>query len=277
VDLRIFYRIYLALGKILRLAVLVCMAVILAGVGTLFALRKGPISITPLMVINQKSSKVAPMKRWVPLDSISPEAIRAVIASEDNNYFYHYGFDIEAIKEAMKRNERGKKVYGASTITQQTAKNVFLTPNRTWTRKGMELVISVLIDKIWGKDRVMEVYLNVIEMGPNIYGIEAAARHYFKKSAYKLTKNEATLIAISLPDPKKFNPARPSAYMLQRRDQLYEVVHKSMKIGWYKNVKNIKQIPVNYLDQYDIPSTKEVVEKEAQADTNAAVDDINEI
>ncbi|MDR1342065.1 MAG: monofunctional biosynthetic peptidoglycan transglycosylase [Prevotellaceae bacterium] len=222
-----------------------------------YALRTTPVSITPLMVINQKKNEVAPKKRWVPVDSISPDVARAVIATEDNNFFYHKGFDVDAIMQAVKRNsEQSKKIYGASTISQQTAKNVFLPPHRTWSRKVVEAGFTVLIEGMWSKARIMEVYLNVIETGENTYGVEAAAQRYFRKSALKLSKSESTLIAVALPNPHKFNPARPSAYMLHRREQAYDVMSKTYETGWYKNIKNIKRIKVNYLEQWPVESKK---------------------
>jgi monofunctional biosynthetic peptidoglycan transglycosylase len=218
-----------------------------------YALRTTPVSITPLMVINQQKSKAAPAKRWVPIDSISLDVARAVIATEDNNFFYHKGFDVDAIMWAIKRNsEQSRKTYGASTISQQTAKNVFLPPNRTWLRKAVEAGFTVLIEAAWSKARIMEVYLNVIETGENTYGVEAAAQRYFRKPAAKLSKSESTLIAISLPNPRRFNPAKPSPYMLQRREQVYVILTKMNETGWYKNIKDIKKIKVNYLEQWPV-------------------------
>jgi monofunctional biosynthetic peptidoglycan transglycosylase len=218
-----------------------------------YALRTTPVSITPLMVINQKKNMAAPQKQWTPIDSISPEVARAVIAAEDNNFFYHKGFDVDAIIWAMKRNsEQNKKIYGASTISQQTAKNVFLPPSRTWLRKVVEAGFTTLIEAMWNKTRIMEVYLNVIETGSNMYGVEAAAQRYFRKPALKLNKSESTLIAVALPNPHKFNPARPSSYMLQRRAQIYNVMTKMLETGWYKNIRDIKKIKVNYLEQWRV-------------------------
>jgi monofunctional biosynthetic peptidoglycan transglycosylase len=229
--------------------------VVLAVLLIVYALRATPVSVTPLMVINQKESKVAPQKRWVPVDSIAPDVARAVIAAEDNNFFYHKGFDVDAIMLALRRNsEQSRKVYGASTISQQTAKNVFLPPNRTWSRKVVEAGFTVLIEAIWGKARIMEVYLNVIETGSDTYGMEAAAQRYFRKPAMQLTKSESTLIAISLPNPRRFNPAKPSPYMLQRKEHIYEVMTKMLETGWYKNIKSIKKIKVNYLEQWPVES-----------------------
>lgn len=184
-----------------------------------------PPPVTPLMVIRSagqvfSGKKIVLEKEWKSLDHISENLQLAVIASEDNRFLEHHGFDLEAIKKAQEYNERknGKRVRGASTISQQTAKNVFLWPARSWVRKGFEVYFTALIELIWSKKRIMEVYLNVIEMGDGIYGAEAAAEHYFGKPAAQLTRGEGALIAAALPNPRKFNPGRPSGY-LQGRQQ----------------------------------------------------------
>lgn len=252
-KLNIVYIVYVTINKLARILCAMLITVILSILLIVYALRTAPVSITPLMVINRQKSRVAPDKRWMPIDSISPDVACAVIATEDNNFFYHKGFDVDAIIWAMRRNsEQRKKVYGASTISQQTAKNVFLPPNRTWPRKVAEAGFTVLIEAIWGKARIMEVYLNVIETGRDMYGVEAAAQRYFRKPALKLSKSESTLIAISLPNPHKFNPAKPSPYMLQRKEHIYTVMTKMLDTGWYKNIKDIKKIKVNYLEQWRI-------------------------
>jgi monofunctional biosynthetic peptidoglycan transglycosylase len=256
------------LGKATKVLLSIALIAILSGLLVIWNLRSHSqsVHVTPLMLKMQEQTKIKPSQRWVPLDSISPEVIRAVIACEDNNFFYHHGFDVEAIKSAIERNKKSGKTYGASTITQQTAKNVFLSPNRTWARKAAELVVAVLIDAIWSKERILEVYLNVIEMGKNIYGVEAAAQHYFNKKAAALNKHEAVMIAISLPNPKVFNPAKPTAYMKRRCAQVYDVIDKLGGTGWYKNVKDLKQIKVNYLDNY--PSNRALKQqKELNLDT----------
>ncbi|MDR3189415.1 MAG: monofunctional biosynthetic peptidoglycan transglycosylase [Prevotellaceae bacterium] len=243
----------MVINKLVRISLAVLATAALSILLIVYALRSAPVSVTPLMVINQKKTGVAPEKRWTPLDSIAPDVARAVIAAEDNNFFYHKGFDVDAIAWAMRRNsEQNKKVYGASTISQQTAKNVFLPPNRTWLRKLVEAGFTTLIEAMWSKGRIMEVYLNVIETGSSMYGVEAAAQRYFRKPALKLTKSESTLIAVSLPNPHRFNPARPSAYMLQRRDHIYTVMTKMLETGWYSNIKDIKKIKVNYLEQWKV-------------------------
>ena len=141
------------------------------------------------------------------------------MASEDNRFIEHSGFDLEAIKKARDYNDhkKGKKIRGASTISQQTAKNVFLWPDRSWIRKGLEVYFTFLIETVWGKKRIMEVYLNVIEMGDGIYGAESASQKYFHKPAAYLTRDQAALIAAILPNPRKWDPSRPSAYLLNRQ------------------------------------------------------------
>jgi monofunctional biosynthetic peptidoglycan transglycosylase len=183
-----------------------------------------PVPFTPLMLwrcVEQKSDgkEMKLHKDWTSLDNISVSMPLAVIASEDQNFEEHFGFDMKAIEKAEKYNEKhhGRKVKGASTISQQTAKNVFLFPARSWIRKGFEVYFTFLIEIFWSKHRIMEVYLNVIETGNGIYGVEAASEEYFHKPAKKLSNYEAALIAAVLPNPLKWSPARPGVYILQRQ------------------------------------------------------------
>lgn len=160
-------------------------------------------------------------KKWVPLSQISNSLQLAVVTSEDQNFLWHHGFDFEAIQKAVKYNEkqqkkRHPKLRGASTISQQCAKNVFLFPARNFIRKGLEVYFTFLIEVFWNKQRIMEVYLNEIEMGDGIYGAEAASQIYFHKHAKDLTPQQAALIAGCLPDPRKLNPGNPSAYLQAR-------------------------------------------------------------
>jgi len=180
--------------------------------------------VTPLMIIrlaeqayNGKTLKLK--KTWVPIDKIAPSMPLAAVASEDNLFSEHHGFDMGAIEKAIDFNQKkaGRKVRGGSTISQQTAKNVFLWPQRSWIRKGLEAYFTVLIEFVWGKKRIMEVYLNVIETGKGIYGTEAASQTYFSKPASKLSRGEAALIAAILPNPLKWNPASPTAYLSGRQ------------------------------------------------------------
>lgn len=141
---------------------------------------------------------------------------KAVIASEDQAFFSHNGFDYKAIEKAMKHNEQGKKLRGGSTISQQTAKNVFLWQGRSWIRKGLEAVYTFIIELVWSKDIILERYLNSIEMGRGVFGVEAASEYYFNKNAKNLTKSEAAWIAAILPNPKKYDPKNPSAYLKRK-------------------------------------------------------------
>ncbi|MBN1638999.1 MAG: monofunctional biosynthetic peptidoglycan transglycosylase [Ignavibacteriales bacterium] len=166
---------------------------------------------TSLMLIRyfeDDSEDKSIQKQWVNIDDISPDFMLACIAAEDQLFFEHFGFDIKAIEKAIKYNERkqGKKLKGASTISQQTAKNVFLWPDRTWIRKGLETYFTLLIEIIWGKERIIEVYANVIELGKNIYGVETASQIYFKKSANKITRYQAASLGATIKNPLKRNP-----------------------------------------------------------------------
>ena len=154
--------------------------------------------------------------RWRSLNDISPNLVYAVIGSEDARFCSHNGFDFDAIEKAMDANKRGKKMRGDSTISQQTAKNVFLWPSRDWVRKGLEAGYTVLIETFWGKRRIMEVYLNVAEWAPGVYGAEAASRHWFNKSARNLTPREAARLAAILPSPRRYNAAAPGPYVNKR-------------------------------------------------------------
>ena len=171
-------------------------------------------------------------KDWVSLSEISPNLVLAVITSEDNNFESHYGVDFKAIEKAKKLNARGKKIRGASTITQQTAKNAFLWPARTYLRKGLELYFTGLIELGWGKKRIMEVYLNVIEMGDGIYGAEAAAQKYFHKPAKDLSRAEAAAIAAVLPNPRKWHPDRPTPYISRKIAWIQYHMNKVDRPDW---------------------------------------------
>ena len=191
------------------------------------ALRWVPVWFTPLMFIRvaQQVGAGQPMTlhhHWVPLEDISPSLSTAVMASEDAHFLEHNGFDYKAIEHAAMRNMKHpeKRKLGASTISQQTAKNVFLWPGRSWVRKGFEVYFTVLIELIWSKERIMEVYLNSVEMGDGIYGADAVAEWHFNTTADKLTKAQCALIAATLPNPRRFNSARPSAYMLKRQNRI---------------------------------------------------------
>lgn len=190
-----------------------------------FIYRFVPVYYTPLMALRSWEALWSPKPydtehKWVPLDKISSSVRRAVIKAEDYRFQEHKGFDFEAIEKAMRYNRTHKIKKGASTISQQTAKNVFLWPQRSWLRKGLEAYFTVLIETFWPKDRIMEVYLNVIELGPGVYGVEAAANKFFKKKAVQLNSYEASLMAAVLPNPRRFRIDRPSSYVLSRQRRI---------------------------------------------------------
>lgn len=189
-----------------------------------------PVYVTPLMVIRSvqqlaSGDKPTCKHTWVSFDRISPHLPMAVIASEDNRFAKHNGFDFIEIEKAMKENKTRKRKRGASTISQQTAKNVFLWPQSSWVRKGFEVYFTFLIELFWSKERIMEVYLNSIEMGKGIYGAQAAAKYKFNTTAAKLSKGQCALIAATLPNPIRYDSAKPSAYILKRQKQIMKLMN----------------------------------------------------
>ena len=192
-----------------------------------------PVPFTPLMGIRaiehkNNAKEMTCSHNWVPIEEISLNLQKAVIASEDGRFLDHWGFDFEAMQKAYKNNTKGKKLKGGSTISQQTAKNVFLWQGRSYIRKALEAYYTVLIELIWGKKRIMEVYLNSIEMGDGVYGAEAAAKHWFKKDAASLTRYEAAGIAAILPSPRRFKASNSSSYINRRKAKI------SREIGFVK-------------------------------------------
>ena len=175
--------------------------------------------------------------RWVPLEEISPSLGVAVIAAEDQNFADHFGFDWQAIEKAVQHNEHSRRKRGASTVSQQTAKNLFLWNSRSWTRKGLEAWFTLLIEVGWSKKRILEVYLNIVEFGDGIYGAEAAARTYFGKPARRLTPSEAALLAAVLPNPRKFRANAPSEYI--RRRQAW-ILNQMRQLGGVQVVKDLE-------------------------------------
>jgi monofunctional biosynthetic peptidoglycan transglycosylase len=182
-----------------------------------------PVPMTPLMVIRsleyKKAGKPAGWRKtWVSEQGMSPHLKLAVICAEDQNFLHHRGFDFGAIEKAREHNKRSRRKRGASTISMQTAKNVFLWPGRSWLRKGLEVWFTTLIETFWSKRRIMTVYLNIVEWGPGIYGAEAASQAYFKKPAARLTPSEAALLAAVLPSPLRYSVTRPGPFVQHRRD-----------------------------------------------------------
>ncbi len=211
------------LAKIIRFLLRITIWFLILSIASVIFFRFVPVPLTPLMIIRcveQKSDgKELRLKHdWVSIEEINEKLQLAVVCSEDQNYLKHDGFDWGAIKKAMAQNKKGKRIRGGSTITQQTAKNVFLWPGRSYIRKGLEAYFTFLIELFWSKERIMEVYLNSIEMGDGVYGAEAAARFWFKKSASKLTKDEASAIAAILPNPVKYIANPPSKYVQSRKN-----------------------------------------------------------
>ena len=176
--------------------------------------------------------------RWKSLREINSSVPLAFMASEDQKFLNHNGFDIVAIRKAIETNKDSKKKRGASTISQQVAKNVFLLPTKSYFRKGLEVYFTFLIEFVWGKERIMEVYINVVELGEGVYGIEAASQNYFKKSASKLTKIEAALVSTSLPNPLFYALAKPNAYMIKRKfwvlQQMNNLGGEGILSEWYE-------------------------------------------
>lgn len=189
------------------------------------ALRFLPVVATPLMFIRMAQQVAGGQiprmhHRWVSIDRITPDMPRAAMAGEDARFLQHHGFDFKAIESAAKHNKTGHTTHGASTISQQTAKNVFLWPGRTWLRKGLEAYFTVLIELTWSKERIMEVYLNSIEMGDGIYGIDAVAEWHFGTTASQLTKRQCATIAATLPNPRKYNSAKPDSYVRKHSEKI---------------------------------------------------------
>jgi monofunctional biosynthetic peptidoglycan transglycosylase len=207
-------------GRLVRTALLLVAVFLFVGPMVVVAVyRFVPPPMTFLMVQRMVEGRGFD-RRWVPMRSISPTLVRAVIAAEDARFCEHHGFDILAIQKAMRANESGRKLRGGSTISQQTAKNVFLWPQRDWVRKGLEAWFTVLIEVIWGKERIMEVYLNSIEWGPGVYGAEAAAQHNFHVSAARLSPAQAARLAAIVPKPLAWKAARPGPYIQRRSGKI---------------------------------------------------------
>ena len=224
-------------GKLLRL-LLIKIPLFLVAFSILWVLllKWVPVRVTPLMITraveNRKDDQFFTHQKWTSLQDISPEMVKAVIASEDNLFDTHKGFDWKEIRIAAEEYRSGKRRRGASTISQQTARNVFLFPSDSFVRKGLEAYFTVLIEWIWGKQRIMEVYLNVAEMGPGIYGAQAAAHQIFGKQASELTRREACLITACLPAPLTRNPAKPSPYVQKRASQISNLEGKLKFPDW---------------------------------------------
>ena len=219
--------------KIFRLLLLAFMWFNIISFSVVLLYKFVPVPFTPLMAVramehDDEGNKIKYSHDWIPIEEISLNLQKAVIASEDGHFLEHSGFDVDALYNAYKSNKKGKKLKGGSTISQQTAKNVFLWQGRSYLRKGLEAYYTVLIELIWGKKRIMEVYLNSIEMGDGVYGAKAASKHWFRKDAKSLTRYEAAGIAAILPNPRKFKASNSSSYINKRKAKI------SKEIGYVK-------------------------------------------
>lgn len=213
------------LEKLLRIVRWILVGFFVSTILAVVCLRFIPVFITPLMVIRcveqvGGGESIKMHHHWVPMEKISRHMPVAVMASEDQRFLKHHGFDYNAIEKAAIHNMKGGKRHGASTISQQTAKNVFLWPGRSWIRKGFEVYFTFLIEMMWSKQRIMEVYLNSIEMGDGIYGVDAVAEYHFNTTASQLSRSQCALIAATLPNPHRFNSAAPGEYMRKRQRQI---------------------------------------------------------
>jgi len=200
-------------------------------------LRFCPVYFTPVMLknsfeqlFNGESMKIE--HKWIPISKISPQMTIAVVASEDNLFMQHNGISFSDIEKARQESKEGKRVRGGSTISQQTAKNVFTFGTRTWIRKGFETYFTVLIEFFWTKERIMEVYLNSIEYGKGVFGVEAASQKFFNIPAKRLSNMQAALLAAVLPNPKRYNAQKPGAYLIKRQAQIAALMPKMGKIDF---------------------------------------------
>jgi monofunctional biosynthetic peptidoglycan transglycosylase len=214
------------------------LALIALSVLWVLVLKWVPVWLTPLMISRsieyRSDDRFRTQKRWRRIEHISPELAKAVIAGEDNRFFIHKGFDWEEIDNAIEEHRRGGRRRGASTISQQTAKNVFLLPSKTWVRKAFEAYFTVLIELIWGKERILEVYLNVAEMGLGIYGAEAAAKAHFGVTAAKLSRQQSCLLAACLPNPIARNASNPGPYTRSRASDISNLIPKLAFPEWLR-------------------------------------------
>jgi len=229
------------LGRILRGLAWVVGLFLALNVLLVLVFRFVPVPVSGLMVQRRIESwssdkPYTSHHRWVPLEAISPSLGVAVIAAEDQAFADHFGFDWQAIEKAVQHNEHSRRKRGASTVSQQTAKNLFLWNSRSWTRKGLEAWFTLLIELGWSKQRILEVYLNIVEFGDGVYGAEAAARTYFGKPAKRLTPSEAALLAAVLPNPRKFHANAPSDYIRGRQAW---ILNQMRQLGGEQLVKDL--------------------------------------
>lgn len=195
-----------------------------------------PLPTSAFMLESAVANGSFPDYRWISGSNVSPHMLLAVVAAEDQKFADHSGFDFEAIEKAVDHNQQGGKTRGASTISQQVAKNLFLWPGRSWIRKGLEVALTAMVETIWSKKRILDVYVNIAEMGDQVFGAEAASQRFFGKSAADLTASEAALLAAVLPNPKGFHADAPSAYVRKRRDWILQQMKALGGTAWLKQL-----------------------------------------
>ena len=227
--------------KLLKISLITLTTLLLLSAGTVILYRYIPVPVTPLMLIRYFSDGASINYEWTPLEKINPDLALAVVSSEDNLFVEHNGFDFKAIEQARREAEAGIRFRGASTISQQTAKNLFLWPGRSWVRKGLEAYFTMLMELFWDKKRIMEAYLNCIEMGDGIYGAKAVAKHHFNTTPDKLTRNQCALIAATLPNPRRYNSAKPSKYMHKREQDILKIMKNIGRIDFEKSENSKKK------------------------------------
>jgi monofunctional glycosyltransferase len=219
-------------GRILGNLVLTVLAVLIVGPIAAVLVYKVVSPPVTILMLERMAQGQGLDHRWAPLSEMSPALPRAAVASEDGHFCSHHGFDFGAIEKAMKHDEKKPNaIRGGSTISQQTAKNVFLWPDRSWVRKGLEVYFTVLIEAIWGKRRIMEVYLNTVEMGPGIYGVEAASQHYFHVDAKNLNPAQAARLIAILPSPLKWQVVDPGSYVRRRSGRIDKAESTVQRVG----------------------------------------------
>ena len=223
--------------KLLRIIKKTIIWFFIISIGLVVLFKWVPVPFTYTMISRSvgmmvDGKEVVWQRDWVSLEKISPNLPQAVVASEDNLFTTHNGFSMNAIKKAMEANKKGKKLRGGSTISQQTAKNVFLWQGRNWIRKGFEVYFTFLIELIWGKERIMEVYLNSIEMGNGVYGAEAAAHYWYRKNAADLSRKEAAGIAAILPNPRRFSATNSSSYINRKKSRIVKLMNYVGKLDY---------------------------------------------
>lgn len=210
------------------------LSITLVSVAIVLLLRWVPPPASAFMLQQRLSGTVVDY-RWTPLDRISPYAALAVIASEDQNFFDHWGLDLKAIVDAIEDNRTRKRPRGGSTISQQVVKNLFLWSGRSYLRKGIEVYFTLIMELLWPKTRILEVYLNIAEMGNGVFGVEAAGQRFFHKPADRLNRREAATLAAVLPSPKRMSADQPSDYVVRRTWQIIEQMHALGGTGHLKH------------------------------------------